>query len=256
MSIGESVYGGSGGGSNNPASIALGIVKDNWDAMHPGMVKVNILIEGGKESESDWMPVAAPYAANECGAFMMPEVGSMVVIGYINDNSVSPVVIGSIWSKSGKGKSGLPSDSANAKNSVKVFCTSKKQMIKFDESPDSQSIEIISGKKQRIFLDDANEKTVISDSGDEITLDKKSGEITVKAKTKLTLEAGDKTSIKADSSGITIKATKFSVDCDVLELKGKQTKAEGSTVEIKASGNLNIQSSGMAAVKGSMLKLN
>ena len=121
MSIGESIYGGSSSGSNNPASLALGIVKDNWDAMHPGMVKVNILIEGGKESESDWMPVASPYAANECGAFMMPEVGSTVVIGYINDNSVSPVVIGSIWSKSGKSKSGLPSDSADAENSVKVF---------------------------------------------------------------------------------------------------------------------------------------
>lgn len=256
MSIGESVYNGSGGSDNKPASLAMGIVKDNWDAMHPGMVKVNILVEGGKESESDWMPIASPYAANECGAFMMPEVGSTVVIGYLNDNSVSPVVIGSLWSKSGKSKSGLPKNAANAQNSVKVFCTAKKQMIKFDESSDSPSIEIISAKKQRIFLDDSNEKTVISDDDDEITLDKKKGEITVKAKTKLTLSVGDKTTITMDQSGIAVKSTKFSVDCDVLELKGKQTKAEGSTVEIKSSGNLNIQSSGMAALKGSMLKLN
>lgn len=256
MSIGESVYGGAGGGSNIPASIALGIVKDNWDALHPGMVKVNILIEGGKESESDWMPVASPYAANECGAYMLPEVGSMVVIGYINDNSVSPVVIGSVWNKSGKGKSGLPKDTADAKNSVKVFCTEKKQMIKFDESPDSQSIEILSGKKLKILLDDKNEKIKIADGDDEIEFDKKKGEISVKGKTKLTLKAGDKTAVTADSSGLTLKASKISLDCDMLELKGKQTKLDSSTCEIKASGNLNIQSSGMAAVKGSMLKLN
>lgn len=256
MSIGESVHGGAGSGANIPASIALGIVKDNWDAMHPGMVKVNILIEGGKESESDWMPVASPYAANECGAFMIPEVGSMVVIGYINDNSVSPVVIGSIWNKSGKGKSGLPKDCADAKNSVKVFCTAKKQMIKFDESPDSQSIEIVSGKKLKVLLDDKNEKIQVTDGDDEIELDKKKGEVSVTGKSKLTVKVGDKTKITADSSGVTVKASKISFDCDMLELKGKQTKVNSSTCEIKASGNLNIQSNGMAAVKGSMLKLN
>lgn len=256
MSIGESVHGGAGGGENMPASIALGIVKDNWDAMHPGMVKVNILIEGGKESESDWMPVASPYAANKCGAYMLPEVGSMVVIGYINDNSVSPVVIGSIWNNSGKGKSALPADTAGEKNYTKVFCTEKKQMIKFDESPDSQSIEIISGKKLKLVLDDKNEKIQLTDGDDNIEFDKKNGKIAVTGKTEIDISIGSNTSVKADKSGITLKASKITLDCDTLELKGKQTKVASSTCEIKASGNLNIQSSGMAAIKGSMLKLN
>lgn len=257
MSIGESVHGGKPQDSNVPPSIALGIVKDNWDAQHPGMVKVNILVEGGNESESDWMPVATPYAANNCGLYALPEVGSTVIIGYVDDNSVTPVVIGSIWNNKGKGQTELPTDTANAKNTIKVFCTSKGQMIKFDESDDKQSVEIISAKKLKLSLDDQKEKITISDEDNELELDRQNGSVTIKASKEIKLKIGDsKECIKADDKGVTIKTSNCTLECDVLNLKGKQTKVDGSTVEIKASGNLNIQSSGMAALKGSMLKLN
>lgn len=257
MSIGESVHGGKSEDVNNPASIALGIVKENWDAAHPGMVKVNILVEGGKESESDWMPVAVPYAANNCGLYLLPEVGSTVIIGYIDDNSVTPVVIGSVWNKTGKGTTEPPKETANQQNSVKVFCTSKGHMIKFDESDDKQCLEIMSAKKMKITFDDVNEKIIMSDGSNEVELDNKNQAVTLKAAKEFKLKIGDSAEcIKADSSGVTIKAKECTLECDVLNLKGKQTKVDGASVEVKASGNLNLQASGMAAVKGSMLKLN
>lgn len=256
MSIGESVHGARQGDANIPASLALGIVKDNFDALHPGMVKVNILVEGGKELESEWMPVCTPYAANGCGMYLLPEVGATVIIGYIDDNSVTPVVVGSLWNKTGKGKTELPQNTADQQNTIKVFSTAKGHMIKFDESPDKQSVEIISGKKLSVKLDDINEKIEISDGASTVSLEKKTGAVSVKAKSEINLKIGESECLKADSKGVTIKASSVTLQCDSLELKGQQTKVDGAAVDIKASSNLNIQSSGMAAIKGSMLKLN
>ncbi len=261
MNIGENIHGGTEGqrgDQNKPASLAMGIVKSNWNPLHPGMVQVSILVDGGNESVSDWMPVASPYAANQCGLYLLPEVGSTVIIGYVDDNSVSPVVIGSLWIKQGKSNSALPGNTAASENPVKVFSTSKGQMIKFDESSTSPSIEILSAKKQRVFLDDKNEKIILSSGGSEnkITIEGKTGNISIEAKKGVSIKVGGKDAISISSTETTVKSTKMKYDGNVLELKGKQTKVEGTAVEVKSSGNLTLQSSGMAQVKGSMLKLN
>ena len=260
MNIGENVHSKSDTDidKNKPASIALGIVKKNWDTSHPGMVQVNIIVDGGQQTLSDWMPVATPYAANESGLFLMPEIGSTVVIAYIDDNSVSPVVIGSIWAKNEKSNTALPKNQANDKNSKKVFSTPKGQMIKIDEGSDTPSIEIISSKKQRVFLDDKNELLEMSSGGTEnkVVIDGKNGKISLEAKKELSIKVGGKELVTVSSSETKIQSDKLTYEGNALQLKGKQTKIEGSAVDVKSSGNLNIQFSGMAQVKGSMLKLN
>ena len=130
-------------------------------------------------------------------------------------------------------------------------------MIKSDESDDKQCLEIMSAKKMKITFDDVNEKLTLSDGSNEVELDNKNKAVSLKASKEFKLKIGDSAEcIKADSSGVTIKAKECTLECDVLNLKGKQTKVDGASVEVKASGNLNLQASGMAAVKGSMLKLN
>jgi uncharacterized protein involved in type VI secretion and phage assembly len=260
MGIGDSVHGNeiNEGDSNKPASIAMGKVVKNWDAKYPGMVKVSILVEEGKEVVSDWMPVLSPYAANECGLYLLPEVGSIVAVGYVDDSSVSPVVLGSLWIKNKAGSSSLPSGAADKDNGVKLFSTSKGQLIKIEETSDKQQIEIITSKKQRVLLDDKNECVEISSGGSDnkITIDGKGGKISIEAKTSISLKAGGKDGIEITASEASVKSQRFSYDGNVMELKGKQSKIDGSVVEIKSSGNLTVQSSGVAQVKGSMLKLN
>lgn len=260
MSVGESIHDTQDKneqGKNKPASICMGIVKDNYNAAKPGHVLVNILADGGKKILSDWMPVAVPYAANKCGVYLMPEVGSTVIIGYVDDNSVSPVVIGSVWHDKGDSRSKIPADAVNKDNSVKVFSFSKGMMIKFDESEKNQSIEIISGEKQRIFLDDKNKRIEFSSSKDDkIILDGNKGEISIEAKNSVKISVGGKQTVEISSEGIKVKSDKLNYEGNVMQLKGNQTKLEGSAVEVKSSGDLKITSSGMAAIKGSMLKLN
>lgn len=260
MSIGDYIYETPKGDSQSdkPASIALGIVAENWDAKHPGMIKVNILVSGNKQVLSDWMPVAMPYCSNGSGLYMLPEVGSTVVVAYVDDRTIDPIVIGSIWSSQGKSKSKLPQKTANKDNDIKVFTTPKGFSIKIDEGSKTPSIEMVTPKKQRVFLDDKNEKITLTSGGDDtgIEIDGKSGNIIIKAKKSIVLKPGNKEVVKVTSSSADIKTEKVNVDASQLQLKGKQSKLEGSTVDIKAQGNLKIESSGMAQVKGSMLKLN
>jgi uncharacterized protein involved in type VI secretion and phage assembly len=185
-------------------------------------------------------------------------VGSIVVIGYIDDNSVSPVVIGSLWLKSAVANVSMPSGATDKDNGVKLFSTSKGQLIKIDESSGKQEIEIITSKKQRILLDDQNECIEISSGGNDnqIKIDGKGGKISIEAKTSITLKAGGKDGIEIKSTETAIKSQRLSHEGDVMELKGKQSKIEGSVVEIKSNGNMTIQSSAIAQIKGSMLKLN
>jgi uncharacterized protein involved in type VI secretion and phage assembly len=260
MGVGDSVHGSENddAGKNKPSSIALGKVVKNWDALHPGMVQVSINVEEGKEVTSDWMPVLSPYAANNCGLYLLPEVGSMVVIGYIDDNSVSPVVIGSLWLKNTVANVSIPSGATDKDNGVKLFATSKGQLIKIDESSGKQEIEIITSKKQRVLLDDKNECVEVSSGGSDnmIKIDGKGGKISIEAKSGISLKVGGKDSIEINSTETAIKSQRLSHDGDVMELKGKQSKIEGSVVEIKSNGNMTIQSSAIAQIKGSMLKLN
>lgn len=259
MNIGESIYSAKDKTTdkNRPASLAVGVVKKNWDSMHPGKVQVGIIVDGGEETLSDWMPVAVPYAANQCGFFAMPEVGSTVVIGYIDDNSVSPVVIGSMWVGLGNAKISLPNNCADQDNEKKVFCTSNGHMIRIDEGKDSPSIEMISAKGQIVSLNDKTE-TILLKSGDEnsIQIDGKNGKIEISAKTSLTVKIGGKEALTVDKTQTSVKSDKFNCENSMISLKGKQTALEGSSVSVKAQGDLTIQSSGMAQIKGSMLKLN
>lgn len=259
MEIGESVYSGKDKKSdpNKPSSLTLGIVQDNWDALHPGEVRVNIQVDGNKSVLSDWMPVAAPYASNGSGMYMLPEVGSTVVIGYIDDNSVSPVVIGSLWLSLNNSSVSQPKNSVSKENGNKVFCTPNGHMIRLCENKASPLIEIISAKGLQLKLDDKTETVTLSNGKDTtLSLDGKKGEITVNAKKSFSVKIGGKEALSIEQGKMTIKSDKLSCDSSMLSLKGKQTSVEGSSVKIKAQGDLSLQSSGMAQVKGSMLKLN
>ena len=259
MAIGEAIHEGGGGqGSNIPASIGMGKVIKNWDSSHPGMVKVSIFAEAGESVDSDWMPVAVPYAAKGCGLYAMPEVGSIAIIGYVDDNSVSPVVIGTIWNQEGTNKISLPSNTSDKDNSIKVFCTPKGHAIRIEESSGKQNIEIITANKQRVFLDDKNGFIELSSGSKDnmVKIDGKGGTISVEAKKEISFKVGGKNCFKATSSEVVVKSNKFSYDGNSLQLKGKQTKIEGTAIEVKSQGNLAVQSSGVAQVKGSVLKLN
>ena len=166
-------------------------------------------------------------------------------------------MIGSLWVKVGGSGSSLPSNCANDKNEKKVFCTSNGHMICLNEGDDASSIEMVSAKGLKLRLDDKTQTVAIS-SGEEnqITIDGKNGRVEICAKTSFSVKVGGNDAIAAEKMETSVKSEKLVCDNSTIALKGKQMTLEGSSVSVKAQGNLTVESSGMAQVKGSMLKLN
>lgn len=259
MPIGESIYASEEkGGAGKPESLTLGVIKENWNPLSPGMVKVLISTPNDGDMESDWMPVMTPYGGNGKGCYMLPEVGTTVVIGYIDDNSVSPVVLGCTWLQKGKKENKLPDASANQKNDVKVFAFSNGTLMRVTENEQGDLVEILTGKKQKITLDDKAQKIqLVSKEGEcSVELDGQGGSVTVEAKQSITMKVGGKDALKLDQNGLEVDVSQITLKGQTLKSNASQTKIEGSTVELKAQGTLKVESGGIAQVKGSMLKLN
>lgn len=78
----------------------LAKVSDVDDPDNRGRVKVQYMAfqEG---LESDWTPVAAPYAGPEYGFYAMPAVDDLAVVAFLAGNVNQPIVLGFLWSGDG-----------------------------------------------------------------------------------------------------------------------------------------------------------
>lgn len=206
--------------------VVPGIVTNLKDPESLGRIKVNFPWLS-KESETDWIRVAAFYASNEMGVFFPPEVGDEVLVVFQKGNISAPYVIGSLWSSKAK----PPEKNADGKNNIKIIKTRAGHQITFNDDTQGQKaqIEIKSSSGNIITLDDAagKEKIEISD---------KSGENKIifdATKKSVTLESGMQLNIKAKTINIEAQTA--------LNLKGPTVKVEAS---------------GIAEVKGSMVKIN
>lgn len=133
------------------------------------------------------------------------------------------------------------------------------ELLFYDE-PNKQKVTLTLPSGTVLSIDDESQAVALKDkNGDNaLEMDLKGGNITLKAKTKLVLSAGD-TSITLESGGnLTQKASgKVAVEAANIEEKGSAKVAlQGGEVEVKSNGNMNLQATGMAAVKGATLNLN
>ena len=100
----------------------------------------------------------------------------------------------------------------------------------------------------------------LKDKGGEnaLEMDLQGGNVTLKAKTGLTLSAGQ-TKIALTSQGeVSISANqKVSVQTATLEEKGSASVTiQGGQTKVEGTGTLDLQSSGTANLKGAMVSIN
>ncbi len=113
----------------------------------------------------------------------MPRVGDEVLVLFNHGDVREPYVVGSLWNGSGKPPVTGPEDA----DTKWVIRTSKGHEIVFDDS--AGSIRVSTGTKQAVTLTDQKiELSMDDDKTTAITLDNQ-GNISVKAKQSLTLEA-------------------------------------------------------------------
>jgi uncharacterized protein involved in type VI secretion and phage assembly len=84
--------------------LVIATVVDNDDPEGQGRIKVTYpwLDE---TLESDWVPIASPFAGPDRGLYMMPEPDDEMIVGFLHGDFNRPVVLGALWN----GQSEVPS---------------------------------------------------------------------------------------------------------------------------------------------------
>ncbi|MBR1633878.1 MAG: hypothetical protein IJ682_02320 [Lachnospiraceae bacterium] len=236
--------------------VVTGLVKDNYDAEHPGMIKVDYYLGQDGKNVTGWVPVMSPYAFKNCGAYAMPEVGAEVVIAFNMGDRNCPIVIGCLWNK----KNDVPKETSVAENKIKRFLTKGGCEVEFSDEKEKESIEIRTPNKLSIRIDDEKKSITIQDKDKKngFTLKSEEDSIQITAGKKLTLKTGESTKLSMDENSVKIKSEKIDIEgSNSVTVKGtSSTKVSGAQVTVSGDSKLDLKSSGVTQVKGTSVKLN
>lgn len=192
-----------------------------------GESRIKIKIPLVEDTEDGiWAKIVQLYAGNHHGTFFLPEIGDEVIVGFLNSDPRSPVVVGAVYSSSNPGPANFSND-----NHQKGIVSRSNISLKFDE--EKKSIKLSTPGGYVISINEQEKKIEINDA--------------------------NHNNIMLDPKGITMKSVNsitISSDKDVI--------IEGINVQCKAKGNLHLEgsagtkmaSSGLTAVTGSLVTIN
>ena len=230
------------------SGITAGIVTDITDPDKKNRVKVRLINRDDSTQETDYIRVMTPAAGNEFGFYDLPEVGDEVLVGFLDGDFTDPYVLGCLWNT----KAPAPVTLADGKNDLRGLKSRTAHKLEFNDGEDAPGVTLVSAAESTLLFDDKGQaiKLADKDGANALTIDIAGGNVTLEAKTKLTLKVGG-SSIEIDSSSITIKTSgNITIDGQQVSISGK------STVEAKATGQLNLEASGPANLKGAIVKIN
>lgn len=177
--------------------------------------------------EGLWARLATPVAGNGYGFIFRPEIGSEVVVGFMNDDPRNPVVLGSMHS------SWNPAyDEATDDNYIKTFITTGGVKIQIDD--EKNRIEVATPNGNSFIMDeDAGEVTLTDNNNNQMKFSADG----------IFLESGGNISIKSASGDISLEAMNLNLSAI------SSLKAEGSA-------GLEATSSAVLKIKGSIVQIN
>ena len=147
--------------------------------------------------------------------------------------------------------------------SIKYSKKTKKytyDVTRYDEDK-KQKLTVTMPSGTVLEIDDEKQLVTTKNKGGDTSLvmNMKDGEIELKAKSKLTLSAGNASIVLEQNGNVTITGNGGDVS---VEGKGVKVKSQGSlglegvSTDVKASMDLNLSATKTASVKGAILKLN
>lgn len=230
------------------------IVKENWNEENPGKVLVELLIGEEGESTTTWLPVMQPYCGNGFGFYFLPEVETEVIVGCLLGDSNSPVVLGGIWNQEDL----IPSDTAGEENTIKRIRTKGNHEIVFCDTEDEGEIKISTAQGLSISLNEKDNKISIADNEENgLVIDSENGTVRIKADKKIILAVDGKEQVTVESGKVSLEADSLAEKAKQgFQIQGQKLELKGSQTEIKADGTMKLNCSGMAEIKGSMVKIN
>jgi len=154
------------------------LVTDLVDRDRLGRVQVRFpwLGSDGDRDVRAWATLCSPYADDDQGLEVLPEVGSEVVVAFEAGNLRRPYILGSAWN----GKAHLPHDPEQA-NNIRVLRTRGKSQIEFDDTAGAPKVTLSTNSGHRVVLDDGAQSLTIEHSSGSVVKITAGGAMTIES---------------------------------------------------------------------------
>ena len=187
------------------------IVTDLEDPDSRGRVQVKLPWLGGTGSEvTAWATMISPYADDDQGVEILPEVDSLVIVAFEAGNIERPYVLGAAWN----GTTTLPRPASND-NNFRMIKSRAGSRLEFDDTEGSAKVAItVAGDSSG-----AVHKIVMDDAGDSITIKARNGAtVTITSGGGIEITANTKVTVTAPMVDVKAAMAKFSgvVKCETL----------------------------------------
>ena len=243
-------------GQGNLFSLTLARVMDIKDEKNLNRVRC-LPITGNENELSEWCYVMTPMSGPERGMFAFPKVDDLVVLGYLENDPHSPIVLGGFWNTESK----PPIPVKDGKVDDYCLRTPNKVDLTLHDEDKKQKITVTMPSGTVLEIDDENQTVTTKNKGGDTSLlmKMKDGEIELKAKNKLTITVGNASLTMEKNGNISIKGTGGNIS---IEGKGVSGKAQGTLsmqgldAKVQATKDLALSATGNASLKGMLLKLN
>lgn len=149
------------GGSTHRGSRHFGayvaIVTDIVDRDRLGRIEVSFPWLGDANPLRSWATLLSPYADDDQGIEVLPEVGTQVVVVFEQGDLRRPYVVGAAWN----GRAALPEE-PTAANNLRLWQSRTKSRFEFDDADGAAKVTISMRSGHKIVLEDAPATVTIS----------------------------------------------------------------------------------------------
>lgn len=189
-----------------------------------------------------WARFSSFYGSSGFGAFIIPEIGDEVILGFFNNDPSCPVILGSLYSSKH-----VPPYELTAKNDFKALVTRSKLKMEFDD-----------GNKIITLVTPANNTIVISDKDKSILLQDQTGNKVELSTTGILLDSPKDVTIKA-AGKVVIQATQnveVTAQMDVKTTGLNINNTANIAFVAKGTASAELSAAGQTTVKGAMVMIN
>jgi uncharacterized protein involved in type VI secretion and phage assembly len=194
------------------AYLAQVVSLDDPDRRSRVQVRLIVFDDCPNQDAPLWARVVCPFAGDDRGAFLLPDVDDEVLVVFQNGDPSYPLVIGGLWN----GAAAPPAEIVGGQNRYKVIRSKNGVKLTLDDLQGQERFVVETPGGQKITLKDGPGSVAIEDSnGNSIKLEP-SG-ITISAAAKVTVNAAQ-VSVSAGMVNVDAAISKFSgvVNCDTL----------------------------------------
>jgi uncharacterized protein involved in type VI secretion and phage assembly len=182
------------------------IVNDLSDPNGTQRVQVSFpwLGTGGRDVRA-WARLVSPYADDDQGFFVLPEVDTEVIVAFEAGELTRPYIIGAAWN----GSEAMP-ESPDAANNLRLIQTRAKTRLEFDDTQGSPKVTLKM---------DCGHKITLDDSADTVRIEAKNGaKIEITMGGGITIQANTKVDVTAPLMNVDAPMAKFTgvVKCETL----------------------------------------